>query len=142
MTDYASRAAAVLRVSNATRALSPDAQRLALHGVEKASDPLQMAAAVEVAAPAAVGLDQSAQSAAIAAATGVGIGAADTATSNRLWTYVVLGLLGLLGTALVGLIVLLAIGKSVEVVVTAFTALLTGTLGLFVPSPASNKTNG
>ena len=139
MTDYASRAAAVLRVSNATRALSPDAQRIALQGVEKAGDPLQMAAAVEVAAPAAAGLDQSAQSAAIAAATGAGIGAADAATSNRLWTYIVLGLLGLLGTALVGLIVLLAIGKPVDVVITAFTALLTGTLGLFVPSPALNK---
>ena len=142
MTDYASRAAAVLRVSNATRALSPDAQRIALQGVEKASDPLQMAAAVEVAAPAAAGLDQSAQSAAIAAATGAGIGAADAATSNRLWTYIVLGLLGLLGTSLVGLIVLIAIGKPVDVVVTAFTALLTGTIGLFVPSPAANKANG
>ena len=134
MTDYATRAAAVLRVSNATRGLSADAQRIALQGVEKASDPLQMAAAVEVAAPAAQGLDQSAQSAALAAATGAGIGAADPATSNRLWTYIVLGLLGLLGAALLGLIVLLAIGKTVEVVVTAFTALLTGTLGLFVPS--------
>ena len=139
MTDYATRAAAVLRVSNATRGLSPDAQRIALQGVERASDPLQVAAAVEVAAPAAAGLDQSAQSAAVAAATGVGIEAADAATSNRLWMYLVLGLLALLGTSLLGLIVLLAIGKPVDVVVTAFTALLTGTIGLFVPSPAANR---
>lgn len=142
MTDYAPRAAAVLRVSNATRGLSADAQRVALQGVQNASDPLQVAAAIEVAAPAASDLHQSAQAAALAAATGVGIGAADAATSNRLWTFVVLGLLALLGTSLVGLIVLIAIGKPVDVVVTAFTALLTGTIGLFVPSPAANKTNG
>ena len=142
MTDYATRAAAVLRVSNATRGLSPDAQRIALQGVEHSSEPLQVAAAVEVAAPAVADLHQSAQSAAVAAATGVGIGGADATTSNRLWTFVVLGLLALLGMSLIGLIVLLAIGKSVDVVVTAFTALLTGTIGLFVPSPAANKANG
>lgn len=142
MTDYATRAAAVLRVSNATRALSADAQRIALQGVENASDPLEVAAAVEVAAPAAVDLHQSAQSAAVAAATGVGIRAADASTSNRLWTFVVLGLLALLGTSLIGLIVLIAIGKPVDVVVTAFTALLTGTIGLFVPSPAASKASG
>lgn len=51
MTDYAPRAAAVLRVTNATRGLSADAQRIALQGVENAGDPLQVAAAVEVAAP-------------------------------------------------------------------------------------------
>lgn len=139
MSDYASRAAAVLRVSNATRALSPDAQRVALQAVQNASDPLQMAGAVEVAAPAAADLDQSAQSTAVAAATGTGIAGADAATSNRLWTIIVIGLLSLLATALVGLIVLLAIGKSVDLVVTAFTALLTGTVGLFVPSPTQSK---
>jgi hypothetical protein len=128
-------------VSNATRALSPDAQRIALQGVANSSDPLQVAAAVEVAAPAAKDLDQSAQADAVKAATG-GIAAADASTSNRLWTFVVLGLLALLGTSLVGLIVLIAIGKPVEVVVTAFTALLTGTIGLFVPSPAASKANG
>ena len=53
-----------------------------------------------------------------------------------------LGLLALRGTSLVGLIVLIAIGNPVDIVLNAFTALLTGTIGLFVPSPAANKTNG
>jgi len=135
MSDYAARTAAVLRVSNATKELSPEAQRVALRGIESASDPLQLATAVEAAAPAARSLDQSAQSAALAAATG--IGAADPATSNLLWTIVVVGLLSLLATSLIGLIVLIALGKTVDVVLTAFTALLTGTVGLFVPSPTA-----
>ena len=63
----------------------------------------------------------------------------DAATINDLWRYVAIGLLVLLGVALVGLIGLLAAGKTVDVVLTAFTALLTGTVGLFVPSPAGGK---
>lgn len=140
MSDYVSRTAAVLRVSNATKELSPAAQRIALQGVENASDPLQLASVVEATAPAAAALDRSAQSAAIAAAAG--IGSPGPMTTDRLWTIVVIGLLSLLATSLVGLIVLLALGKTVDVVVTAFTALLTGTVGLFVPSPASNKSSG
>ncbi|MBV8529084.1 MAG: hypothetical protein JOZ75_12275 [Candidatus Dormibacteraeota bacterium] len=140
MSDYASRTAAVLRVSNATRELSPDAQRIALQGVETAGDPLQLASAVEAAAPAAAALDPSAQSLALAAATG--LGSPDAMTSNRLWTIIVIGLLALLATSLLGLIVLLALGKTVDVIVTAFTALLTGTLGLFVPSPTANRAGG
>ena len=67
MTDYASRTAAVMRVSNATKELSPAAQRVALQGTAAAGDPFQLANAVEAAAPAASVLDQSVQSAALAA---------------------------------------------------------------------------
>jgi hypothetical protein len=41
------------------------------------------------------------------------------------------------GASLVGLVLLLAMGKSPDLVLTAFTASLTGLLGLFVKSPVA-----
>lgn len=58
--------------------------------------------------------------------------------TDDVWRYLVLGLLGLLLVALVGVIYLLADGdptSSPDVALTAFTALLTGLLGLFVTPP-------
>lgn len=60
------------------------------------------------------------------------------ATANRLWRDLVRGLVVLVGVALAGLIYVVADGKPAtgpDTIVTAFTALLTGLLGLFVKSP-------
>jgi hypothetical protein len=47
--------------------------------------------------------------------------------------------ISLMATALIGIIILLARGATVDVLVTAFTALLTGTLGLFAPQPQGSS---
>lgn len=63
----------------------------------------------------------------------------DQSTTNDLWRVLVVGLLVLILVALSGVIYLLADGdkdSSPDVALTAFTALLTGLLGLFVKSPA------
>ncbi|HYI38241.1 MAG TPA: hypothetical protein VEX39_16675 [Thermoleophilaceae bacterium] len=76
-------------------------------------------------------LDGAAQQAAIRAV----ISPPDTATTNELWLRLITGLLVLTGLALAGLIYLIADGKSSDIVLTAFTGLLTGLIGLFAPSP-------
>jgi hypothetical protein len=58
---------------------------------------------------------------------------------NRLWMTLVQGLLLALLVALGGLLYLLIDDKSADVAVTVFTALLTGLLGLFAPSPTSSS---
>lgn len=61
--------------------------------------------------------------------------------ANDLWRYLIIGLLLLLLIALGGVIYLLADGdkdSSPDIALTAFTALLTGLLGLFVKSPTQN----
>ncbi|MGB8360457.1 MAG: hypothetical protein WCE80_03590 [Acidimicrobiia bacterium] len=63
----------------------------------------------------------------------------DSQTTSTLWIVVVSGFIGLLVIALVGIIVLLADGKSSDVALTAFTALLTGLVGLFSPSPVKTE---
>jgi hypothetical protein len=63
------------------------------------------------------------------------IPAPDAGTTKTLWIIVVSGLIGLLVIALGGLIYLLADSKTSDVALTAFTALLTGLVGLFAPSP-------
>ena len=57
--------------------------------------------------------------------------------ADLLWKVVVFTLAIIAGVSLVGLLVLLAMGKSPDLVLTAFTASLTGLLGLFVKSPVA-----
>ena len=62
----------------------------------------------------------------------------DAKTSNDLWRYLVVGLIVLILIVLSGVIYLLADGdteSSPDIALTAFTALLTGLLGLFVKAP-------
>lgn len=65
--------------------------------------------------------------------------APDPETTKIVWIVAVSGLVLLLLIALGGLIYLLADDKTTDVALTAFTALLTGFLGLFSPSPAGGK---
>lgn len=61
-------------------------------------------------------------------------------TANALWRWLVPGLLGLTAISLIGLIWLIADGNeatSPDLVLTAFTALLTGLLGLFIKTPSA-----
>ena len=93
----------------------------------------QRAAAIKEVAPAVQGLDPAAQQAAITAV----VPAPDQTTANDLWRVLVIGLLVLIAIALGGLIYLLADDKTSDVALTAFTALLTGLVGLFAPSPVA-----
>jgi hypothetical protein len=140
MATSAERADAVDRVTTAVAGFEPETQMLALQGLQGASNPGNTAAAIERTANTVKNLPPSVQRAALVA-TG-GAGTPDAATTNDLWRYIVIGLLVLLFVALVGLITLLALGKTVDVVLTAFTALLTGTVGLFVPSPTGSVAAG
>jgi hypothetical protein len=98
----------------------------------------QRAEAVTTTAEGVQGLDPAAQ---LAAVTGV-IGSPGEQATNRLWTILVSGLLVLLVVALGGLIYLIADGiDGSDVVLTAFTSVLTGLLGLFAPSPGTPSTN-
>jgi hypothetical protein len=58
------------------------------------------------------------------------------ATANVLWSWLVKGLIIMIGVALIGLVVLTLKGKSTDVVLTAFTTMVSGLLGLFV-NPSS-----
>jgi hypothetical protein len=91
--------------------------------------------AIKDLAPSLGGLHPDAQSEAIRAT----IGEPDSSTTNLLWTILIPGLVALTGLALIGLIVLSALGKSADQAVTAFTALLTGLIGFFAPSPVGGK---
>lgn len=60
-------------------------------------------------------------------------------TSNELWRWLVPGLMGLILVSLVGMLFLIADGNETtnpELALTAFTALLTGMLGLFIRVPS------
>lgn len=140
MATSAQRAAAVDRVTKAVEGFEPETQMIALQGLQGVANPDATAAAIESTANSVRGRTPPVQRAALAALGGVGRPGA--ATTDDLWRYLVIGLLVLLLIALVGLITLLAFGKTVDVVLTAFTALLTGTVGLFVPSPAGSSTGG
>lgn len=61
-------------------------------------------------------------------------------TSNELWRWLVPGLMGLIAVSLVGMLYLIADGNdatSPDLALTAFTALLTGMLGLFIRVPSA-----
>lgn len=66
--------------------------------------------------------------------TGPTQGAAD-----KLWMVLVAGLVGLLVVTVLGLIYVIVEDKSTDVIVTVFTGLLTGLLGLFVKSPVGES---
>jgi hypothetical protein len=59
------------------------------------------------------------------------------AQAALLWKVFIVGLVGLMTISLIGLIVLLAEGKSSTVMVTIFTSLLSALVGVFVKSPVS-----
>jgi hypothetical protein len=98
---------------------------------------MQVQRARDVAA-AAQGLDPAAQATLIQAVIPPPTGAA----INRLWMTLLLGLLMALLVALGGLLYLLIDGKAADVAVTVFSSVLTGLLGLFAPSPASQSGQG
>jgi hypothetical protein len=98
----------------------------------------QRAEAVTAAAAGVKDLDAAAQ---VAAVTAV-IGPPGEQATIRLWTLLVAGLLVLLVIALGGLIYLVADSiDGSDVVLTVFTSVLTGLLGLFAPNPANSGTN-
>jgi hypothetical protein len=140
MATSAERAEAVDRVTKAVEGFEPETQMIALQGLQGVANPTHTAAAIENTANTVRNLTPPVQRAALAAAGGMG--PPDPATTDDIWRYLVIGLLVLLLIALVGLITLLALGKTVDVVLTAFTALLTGTVGLFVPSPTGSSSGG
>jgi hypothetical protein len=82
----------------------------------------------------AVGSDPGVQQAAIAAV----IPPPPASEVTQLWMTLIRGLLLLLVVALGGLLYLLIDDKGTDVVITVFTSLLTGLLGLFAPSPTSS----
>ena len=56
--------------------------------------------------------------------------------TDDIWRFLVRGLIVLVGIALIGMIALIVADKYDAVILTAFTALLTGLLGLFIDAPA------
>lgn len=62
--------------------------------------------------------------------------------ANQLWMTLVRGLLLLLVIALAGLLYLLIDDKSSDVILTVFSSLLTGLIGLFAPSPTAGGGQG
>ena len=65
------------------------------------------------------------------------VGPSDQATTNLLWKVLVFALAAISLMSLVGLVVLIALGKTPDLVLTAFTASVTGLVGLFVPAPGN-----
>ena len=86
--------------------------------------------------PSIQGLDGAAQTKAIDAV----IQPPGEQTANLLWKILIAGLVALAAIALLGVILLPALDKSADPAVTAFTALLTGLIGFFAPSPVAKKT--
>lgn len=81
----------------------------------------------------AQGLDPAAQLAVVTAA----ITPPEAKTANTLWIILVSGLVGLLVISLGGLIYLIADGvDGSDVVLTVFSSVLTGLIGLFSPTPS------
>jgi hypothetical protein len=60
-------------------------------------------------------------------------------TTDWLWKVFVVGLVAALVLSLGGLITLELLDKSSDVLVTAFTSIVTGLLGLFIPGPAEGS---
>jgi uncharacterized membrane protein len=101
----------------------------------------QKADAVERVLTATSSSDTSVQQAAMKALVPV----PDQSAANRLWTFLVIGLLILLGIALLGLIYLIADANDAtdpDIALTAFSALFGGLIGLFAPSPAQSGSGG
>lgn len=99
-----------------------------------ASDHTNRATAIKDALGAATNPDQTLQEEIV---RGV-VGQPDQKTRSVLWIILIGGLLALLGYALWGIIDLLTDGDpktSPDKLITIFTAVLTGLIGLFAPSP-------
>lgn len=136
------RTQAISQVSDAVKGLGVEAQTIAIQAVGRAADPQSAAASLASTAAAVQPLQPQGQAAAMQAQAD-GFPEPDPATANDLWRAVVYGLLTVLVIGLIGIIVLIATGKAPDQIVTAFTATLTGILGLFaVPSktPGSKST--
>lgn len=138
MSNLDDRASAIEHITLAMTGFAPEAQTLALQAIQELAEPLKAAASVQRAANSVKNSDPTVQLAAMKATAGRGVPAPDPATANNLWSWMVIGLLLLLGIALVGLLVMIGLNRPPDVIVTVFTALLTGTIGLFVPSPAGS----
>jgi hypothetical protein len=92
----------------------------------------QRADAIATVTQASQGLDPAAQLAAVTAV----VPPPDAKTTGTLWIILISGLVGLLIIALGGLIYLVADGiEGSDVVLTVFSSLLTGLIGLFSTSP-------
>ena len=63
------------------------------------------------------------------------VGGPTQGTSDALWKIVVKGLMFVLVLGVVGLAVMIGLGKNSDALLTVITATLTGLVGLFVPSP-------
>lgn len=98
----------------------------------------ERAKAVSTASEGVKELDAAAQQAAIEAV----VPPPDVKTAGTLWIIAVGGLIALLAIALLGLLYLLADDKEPDLALTAFSALLTGFLGLFIPSPVKKGDGG
>jgi len=93
------------------------------------------ASALQTVTESAKELDGAAQLAAVRAV----VPTPDAETTKTLWIILVGGLVVALLVALLGLIYLLAEEDTSDVALTAFTAILTGLIGLFAPSPTNNS---
>jgi hypothetical protein len=98
----------------------------------------QRADAVKTASEATRGLDAAAQ---VAAVEGV-VPPPDATTAGVIWRMAVGGILVLLAIALLGMLYLLADDKKPDLALTAFSALLTGFLAWFAPSPVKKAGDG
>lgn len=98
----------------------------------------QRADAVKTATEAIQGMDAAAQ---VAAVEGV-VPPPDAATAGVIWRMAVGGILVLLAIALLGMLFLLADDKEPDLALTAFSALLTGFLAWFAPSPVRKSVGG
>jgi len=56
-------------------------------------------------------------------------------TVDKLWVWLVRGLIAILVADLAGLVGIMALGKSPAVLLTIFTTTLAGLIGIFVPKP-------
>lgn len=62
--------------------------------------------------------------------------------AEMLWKVLVFALASVTVLSLLGLVVLIALGKTPDLVLTAFTASITGLVGLFVPAPGGGRWAG
>jgi hypothetical protein len=62
--------------------------------------------------------------------------------ADLLWKVLVFALASVAVLSLLGLVVLIAVGKTPDLVLTAFTASVTGLVGLFVPAPGGGRWAG
>jgi HEAT repeats len=129
------RAEALTKALDATNDKPPEVQLAALEALQEPER--QRATAVQEALEATKSQDTAVKIAAVEA-----IGAPGTSTTDLIWVIVVVGLLIILGGALWGTIDLLTDNratKSPDKLITIFTTVFAGLIGLFAPSPLANR---